>query len=101
MYGLSNVLDVAGRVLPLSDIGPREPFKRRPRATQGASSGFYRGGASSCPGDLELPPAASGASSCPNDLELPPTDNVASRSDEPTASQGCVLKIGKQPKLWE
>jgi len=71
LYGLSNVLDVAGRVLPLSDIGPREPFKRRPRAAQGASSGFYRGEASSCPGDLELPP----------------TDTAASRSDGRAASQ--------------
>ena len=41
------------------------PFERRPRASQGASSGLYRGEASSCPGDLELPP----------------TDTVASRSD--------------------
>ena len=101
MYGLSNVLDVAGRVLPLSDIGPSTAFQAPTSSFPGASSGLYRGEASSCPGDLELPPAASGASSCPNDLELPPTDNVASRSDEPTASQGCVLKIGKQPKLWE
>lgn len=49
----------AGRVLPLSDLAPAQPFKRRPRATQGASSGFYRGEASSYPNDLERPPAAS------------------------------------------
>jgi len=39
LYGLSNVLDVAGRVLPLSDIG---------------TSTALQALTSSCPGGLEL-----------------------------------------------
>jgi len=58
----NSVQDSAGRVLPLSDLAPPPPSKRRPRAAQGASSGFYHGEASSCPNDLELPPTDTEAS---------------------------------------
>ena len=91
----NSVLDVAGRVLPLSD------FKRRPRASQGASSGFYRDEASSYPGDLELPPAASGASrpdgrTAPARLEL--THRPHPSSSQPKATGGVHLSNSVQGK---